>query len=150
MKHKFTATARVFIQAPVDKVWEALTKPHIIRRYFFGTETETDWQVGSPISFKGEWNGKTYRDKGIILENLEFKKICYTYWSSLSGTDDIPENYLTITYLVNEEENGTILEISQDNIRDQSSCEHSESNWRMVLANMKNLLEDSNRVLAIK
>jgi uncharacterized protein YndB with AHSA1/START domain len=148
MKNKFTAKAKVFIQAPVNKVWEALTKPQIIKRYFFGTDTETDWQPGSPISFRGEWNGKSYRDEGTILENIEFKKISYSYWSSLSGTENLPENYLTITYLLNEEENGTILEIAQENIRDEHSCEHSENNWKMVLANMKNLLEDSNKVLA--
>jgi uncharacterized protein YndB with AHSA1/START domain len=148
IKKEYTARASVFIQAPVQKVWEALTKPQIIKRYFFGTETETDWQPGSPISFKGEWNGRSYRDKGVILENETNRKISYSYWSSLSGTEDKPENHLTITYIVKEEETGTILEITQENLRDESSCEHSENNWRMVLANMKNLLEDSNKVLA--
>ncbi|HTD40922.1 MAG TPA: SRPBCC family protein, partial [Mucilaginibacter sp.] len=56
------------VNAPAGKVWEALTNPEIVKQYFFGTNVKTDWKKGSPIIWEGEWEGKTYRDKGEILD----------------------------------------------------------------------------------
>ena len=50
------------INAPVEQVWKALTDPELIKQYFFGTQTETSWKVGTPIYFRGEWDGKPYED----------------------------------------------------------------------------------------
>lgn len=48
-----TATAAVQINADVSRVWEALTTPEIVKKYFFGVDVITDWKVGSPIVYKG-------------------------------------------------------------------------------------------------
>jgi uncharacterized protein YndB with AHSA1/START domain len=57
----------VVIQAGPDQVWHALTDRESIKKYFFGTEAISDWKVGSSLIFRGEWEGKTYQDKGSIL-----------------------------------------------------------------------------------
>src|SRR5687767_7707583 len=139
MKSNIKGNASVLIDAPVNKVWDALTKPEIIKQYFFGTNTETDWKVGSPIRFHGEWEGKKYEDKGTILAVETNKLIKYSYWSSMSGIEDKPENYVTITYRLSGENNKTKLEITQENIPDEKTKEHSEENWKKVLAGLKNL-----------
>ena len=63
-----TAQVSTVVNAPSKKVWKALTDPALIREYYMGATVSTDWQVGSPITFAGEWKGKTYEDKGKILE----------------------------------------------------------------------------------
>src|SRR5687767_13143574 len=98
MKSDITATVSINIDAPVSKVWKALTTPELIKKYFFGTEAISDWKQGSPLLFKGEWEGKTYKDKGTILEVVENKLFRYNYWSSMSGIEDKPENYVIVTY----------------------------------------------------
>jgi uncharacterized protein YndB with AHSA1/START domain len=55
------ATATTAINAPTSKVWDALTKPDLIKQYLFGTKVTTDWHVGSPITYKGIWQGKLNR-----------------------------------------------------------------------------------------
>ena len=85
MKSDISAKVSTVINVPISNVWEALTKPEIIKEYFFGTQTITDWNVGSPIIFKGEWEGKTYQDKGTILRFEPNKMLQYNYWSSMSG-----------------------------------------------------------------
>ena len=129
------------IKVPAGKVWEALVTPSIIKQYFFGTDTETDWKVGSPVKFSGEWQGKTYRDKGTVLANEPGKKLQYTYWSSMSGIEDKPENYVTVTYELTENNDYTIVTISQDNIPSAEMKEHSAANWSKVLKSLKDLLE---------
>jgi uncharacterized protein YndB with AHSA1/START domain len=148
MNDKLTASAEVMINATAKDVWDALTKPELIKKYFFGTDTITDWVPGHPIRFKGEWEGKTYEDRGTVLEVQPYKKICYNYWSSMSGKEDKPGNYANITYWLFEDNGRTRLEISQDGVEDMKVKEHSENNWKMVLHNLKNLLEGKGEVKA--
>ena len=141
MKNNITAKVSTSINAPASKVWEALTKPELIKQYFFGTDTNTDWKVGSPITFKGKWEGKSYEDKGTILDVEHNKLIRYSYWSSMSGIEDKPENYVNTTYKLLGDDNKTTLTVTQENIPDEKMKEHSEQNWRTVLNNLKKLLE---------
>jgi uncharacterized protein YndB with AHSA1/START domain len=141
MKSDICLEVSTTIHAPVSKVWEALTKPEIIKQYFFDTNTYTDWQPGHPIIFKGEWQGKNYEDKGTVIDVEKNKLIRYNYWSSMSGIEDKPENYVTITYDVEGKDNDVTLTVTQENIPDEKMKEHSEENWKKVLQELKNLLE---------
>jgi uncharacterized protein YndB with AHSA1/START domain len=141
MKNTFVAKASTKINASPSKVWEALTKPELIKQYLFGTEVTTDWKVGSPITYKGIWQGKAYEDKGKILEVEPERLLVSTFWSALSGLPDIPENYNTVRYELSPEDGGTRLSIIQDNNATQEAAEHSEQNWNIVLDGLKKLLE---------
>ena len=146
MKSNISLKVSTSIQASATEVWEALTQPEMIKQYFFGTDTYTDWKPGHPIQFKGEWKGKQYEDKGTILEVVENKRIRYNYWSSLSGIEDIPENYVPITYEINEEEGKVNLTVTQENIPDEQMKAHSKENWKLVLEGLKNLVEKKNEL----
>ena len=141
MKNNITAIASISIDTYPLKVWEALTTPSTIKKYFFGTDVISEWKVGSPIVFKGEWQGKKYEDKGTIVSIIPNKLFKYTYWSPLSGIEDKPENYLLITYDLHPTESGTTLIITQDNVPDEKMKAHSEQNWMKVLTDLKGLIE---------
>ena len=141
MKNNITGKASITIDAPVSKVWEALITPSIIKQYFFGTNAISDWNVGSPLIFRGEWEGKEYEDKGTILEKVPQKLFRYSYWSSMSGIEDKPENYVIITYELTENDNQTTLTVTQENIPDEKTKQHSEQNWNKVLGDLQRLLE---------
>ena len=141
MKNNITGKAGININASAGKVWEALTTPSIIKQYFFGTNAISDWKVGSPLIFKGTWEGKKYEDKGMILDKIPQKLFRYSYWSSMSGIEDKPENYVTITYQLSESDNQTMLTVTQENIPDEKTKKHSEENWNKVLRELRQLLE---------
>ena len=67
MERCLIAKASITVDAPLAKVWDAFVNPNIIRQYMFGTNAVSDWKEGSPIVWKGEWQGKRSEDKGIIL-----------------------------------------------------------------------------------
>ena len=142
MNKTLIAKATININAPTSKVWDALTKPDLIKQYMFGTQVTTDWKVGSPITYKGEWNGKAYEVKGKVLQLEPGKLLVSTFWSSLSGLSDVPENYKTVSYELSAEGRGTNLTITQDNNDSQEEANHSEQNWKMVLEGIKKLLEN--------
>lgn len=140
----FVAKAQTTINASPDKVWKALTDPAIIKQYMFGTTVTSDWKEGSDISWKGEWKGKLYEDKGKILKMDPGKKLQYSHYSPLSGVADKPENYHTVTITLNESVLGTDVRLEQDNNPDEKSKEHSEEHWRDMLESLKNVLEHIN------
>src|SRR6476646_5376838 len=141
MNDKFTAEAKTIIHAPASKVWDALTKPDLIKQYLFDTEVISDWKVGSPIIYKGEWQGKTFEDKGKILKLEREKLLVSTHWSPLSGVPDTPENHHTVIYTLNGADDSTEVTITQDNNANEKEKADSEQNWRTVLEGMKKMLE---------
>ncbi len=141
MKNKLIARVSIHIKAPSVQVWEALTTPSIIKQYLFGTNAESTWKVGTPINFSGEWEGRSYRDKGIILDKVPLELLRYSFWSLLSGLEDKPENYFIITYELAPGKNQTQLTVTQENISDDSLKLHAEQNWLRVLGGLKEVVE---------
>lgn len=131
----------ILIHASPTKIWKALTDPALIKEYLFGTETITDWKVGSELTFQGEWEGKKYKDKGRILEITPGKILSYDYWSGFSGMEDIPENYSTITYTLEEKGDDVRLHVSQIGFAKKENQEHSKKGWRQVLEKIKEIAE---------
>jgi len=135
------ATAGTEIDAPRSKVWSALTDPDQIEKYMFGSRVETDWEPGSRITWKGEYEGKKYEDRGEILEVVPERRLKFTHFSPLSGEKDAPENYHTLVYELQEDDGKTQLSLSQDNNPTEEAAEHSRANWEKMLAALKQLVE---------
>ena len=57
------ATARTDIAAAPERVWEALTSPEEVSEWMQGSRVETTWQVGDPITWSGEYDGRAYQDR---------------------------------------------------------------------------------------
>ncbi len=141
MAENLTARITIAINASAEEVWAALTQPELVKQYMFGTLLTTDWKVGSPIRWTGEWQGTAYEDKGEVLAYEEHSLLTYTYLSSMSGKPDVVENYSTITARLSELDGVTTLSLEQDGNTTQEAKEHSEKNWQFALGEMKKLIE---------
>ena len=135
------ARASVTVGAPVAKVWDALVNPKTIKQYMFGTTVVSDWKQGSPITWKGEWKGKAYEDKGTILKIQPRRLLQYSHYSPLSGLPDTPENHHTVTIELSEEGAQTRVSLAQDHNDSEEARQHSEQNWRMMLDGLKKVVE---------
>ena len=142
MKKDLLAKTSLTINAPRIKVWDALVNPEAIKQYMFGTNVVTDWKEGSPIVWNGEWQGKPYEDKGVILKLEPLQTLKYSHFSPLSGLTDKPENYHTVTVELSDDELHTNVSLFQDNNPTEQDRKHSEENWSMMLAAMKKFLEE--------
>src|SRR6202521_3912762 len=126
MPKNIIARTSISIAAPVDRVWDALVNPQLIKQYMFGTTFVSDWPPGSPIIWKGEWKGKPYEDKGKILQIEPRRLLQYSHYSPLSGLPDTPENHHTVTIELSAEGAQTRVSLSQDNNPSEDAREHSE------------------------
>ena len=138
------AKVETTINASADKVWDALINPETIKKYMFGTTVISDWKEGSKIIWKGEWQGKKYEDKGKILIIEPKKQLQYSHFTPSPGVADVPENYHIVTIDLKEDDEHTIVTLVQDNNADEKIKDHSEKNWKTMLASLKKLLEEKN------
>lgn len=143
MNKNLKVSKSIAIKASPEKVWAALTHPEKIKVYLYGTNTITDWKIGSPILFQGQYDGNQYKDKGNVLENLPNKTLQYNYWSGFSGLDDKPENYSIITYNIEVISDRKVqFTWTQKGFATQEGQQHTENGLYGMLEQIKKLVEE--------
>ncbi len=139
----------ITIDAPASKVWDALVNPEKTKVYMFGCETVSDWKVGSPLLWKGNYEGQDMVFvKGDILAIEPKKLLTYTTIDPNSSIDDVSENYLQVTYLLTRENDKTVLTVTQGDYNTVANGEkryaeaynHGEG-WNPILVEIKKLVE---------
>ena len=135
------ATAQIEIEAAPERVWDALTDPEQVKEYMFGAEVDSDFRPGSPITWRGEWEGKSFEDKGEVLAAEPGRLLEVTHFSSMSGKDDRPENYHRVRYELSAIDGRTSVELSQDGNSYAEAAEHSAKNWQAMLDGLKRVAE---------
>jgi len=141
VNREHNARATITIDAPAEKVWAALVTPASIKEYMFGTNVTSDFKAGSPITWKGEWKGKPYEDKGTIVKADAGRVLEYTHFSPLAGLPDVPENYHTVTIELTDRSGKTLVTLVQGGNRTDEERQHSEANWKMMLDALKKFVE---------
>lgn len=139
----------ISINAPASKVWDALTNPEQTKKYMFGCETVSDWNIGSSLLWKLDYEGKqmvAVKGKIVALEPEKF--LAYTTIDSNSTIEDIPENYLKVTYDLTGENGRTILTVTQgdyskvaDGERRYKEAYNGGEGWNPILVEIKKLVE---------
>ena len=130
------------LDASIERVFSALTNSEEIPRFFPLNEVNCNWQVGSEVLYHGEINGNKFTDFGVI-EKLEPPNFySYRYWSDNHGTERIGENYMRISYSLQRAAGGTLLKVSQTNIKSPELYELMNSQvWSYLLSSLKKYLE---------
>ena len=135
----------VSINASAEDVWKALTTPELIKRWFFGVDTETDWRVGSPLVHRGVYQGKPYEDKGTVVEFDPPRALAHSHWSPVSGQPDSPENYQLVRWELSPRDAETELTVTENNLPSDEARKASEQAWEQALNGLKQLLDDAGR-----
>jgi uncharacterized protein YndB with AHSA1/START domain len=143
-----TAQVSNEIRATPNEVWKALTTPSLLKKYFMGADVESDFKVGSPITFRGNVKGKAYQDKGEIKAVTKGKRLEFSHFSPLSGQPDQPENYNLVSIDLWPDEDATKVTLTQSNLQggpkpsDAGMRAEFEKNWTAVLAGLKKVVEE--------
>ena len=146
---KLIVKNNIIINTGALKVWDALINPEQTKKYMFGCETVSDWKAGSPLLWKGSYEGKEMVFvKGIILEIKPNKLLKYTVIDPNSSMPDIPENYLNVTYELSEQAGKTNLTVIQDGFENAADGEkryketyNNGEGWNPILVLIKELVE---------
>jgi uncharacterized protein YndB with AHSA1/START domain len=129
------------ISADAATVWKALTGKGATVMPM--TKVETDWKVGHPIVFSGEWKGKSFEDHGEIRSIDDARQVTFTHWS---GDRTQPEDYHVVQYALTPAGNKTRVRLTQSNVGpkaevdDRTKAEFTKT-FEMMLDQLKKTAE---------
>lgn len=138
---KLVVEVETKINAPPGRVWEAITGPG--SAMMPGTKVETDWQVGHPITFSGEWQGKAFRDYGEVVGIESGREVSFSHWSK---TPERPADYHVVRYRLEPDGDGTRVVLGQTNVGDKPDIDDKtraefRKNWESMLGALKKAAE---------
>lgn len=136
-----TMNTEISLNTTRDRLWEALTTPSEIEKYFVGTKVSVDWVVGQKITWTGEWEGKEYKEWANIIEFSPKEKIVFDYFSPAAGLPESAENYNRVTQEITGVDGDLKLTIKQEGIKDEETSKHMEDNWNRILRVIKSMVE---------
>lgn len=128
-----------YIVSTPEKVFEAITRPEIARRYW-GHENVSDWTPGSRWEHVRADEERTVQLVGEVVEISPPSRLVIT-WANQSQADD-PEAYSRVTFEVEPYEDMVRLTVSHDDLIVGSGMANGVSKgWPIVLSSLKSLLE---------
>ena len=135
--------ASVTINAPRAKVWDALVNPDTIMQYMPVTSVVSEWEEGSPIVWTGEFQGKRFEVKGIILRFEAERLLEYEHSLPIFRSSEVVHSreHRSVTIELTDSEAQTHVAVTERGNKNKREFEHSEGSWRMALNAMKALLE---------
>jgi len=141
-------TSEIQINAPAEKVWQALTDPALVKQWQYGSDLIINsWTAGEPLRFRNQWQETVFEQWGTVLNVAPLKEISYTLFAPQPGLEDKPENYFTMTYKLDDHSGKTTLTIIQQDPRHDASSDGSSSEddegGKAVLESLKNLVENA-------
>jgi uncharacterized protein YndB with AHSA1/START domain len=140
------ASKVIEIDAPTFKVWEALTKPELMKNWMVDSETEinilTDWTVGSPIIMRGKMHRIKFENKGKVLQFEPEKILRYSHLSSLSRLPDETNSYSIIEFRLTPIDDGTNLALTLSNFPTEAILKHLAFYWNVTLEILKRKIEE--------
>lgn len=128
----------IYIVAPPQKIWNALTDGETERSWWAGTRQESTFKVGDPILFRR--NGKVDL-RGEILESDPPSRLVYTF--HIEGPGPVhDEGPSIVTYEIKPSGDMTMLRVIHSNFPKGSlSRKGVEGGWPAIFSSLKTILE---------
>lgn len=128
-----------YIRATPEKVFEAITKPDIARRYW-GHENVSDWKPGSRWEHIRANDERSVELVGDVVEVSPPARLVIT-WANASQASD-PDAYSRVTFEIEEYEDMVRLTVTHDELEAGSGMAKGISKgWPAVLSSLKSFLE---------
>jgi uncharacterized protein YndB with AHSA1/START domain len=138
-KEKTSSVYVTYIRSTPEKVFEAITKPEIARRYW-GHENVSDWKPGSSWQHVRANEERTVQLVGKVVEVSPPTRLVIT-WANASQADD-PDNTSRVTFDVAPYDEMVRLTVTHDELEAGSAMAKGiQQGWPIVLSSLKSLLE---------
>lgn len=138
-KEKTSFVYVTYIRSTAEKVFEAIMKPEITRRYW-GHENQSDWKTGSEWRHVRDNDEKKVNIVGKVIEVLPPKRLVIS-WANPAQAGD-PGAYSRVTFDVENYEGMVRLTVTHDELEAGSGMDKGiRQGWPVVLSSLKSLLE---------
>lgn len=138
-KEKTSFVYVTYIRSTPEKVFEAITKPEIARRYW-GHENVSDWKPGSTWQHVRANEQRTVQVVGKVVEVASPTRLVIT-WANASQAAD-PASTSRVSFEVAAYEEMVRLTVTHDELEAGSGMAKGiQQGWPIVLSSLKSLLE---------
>ena len=138
-----TNISSITINASVNRVWDTVKNPDLVKLWQYGSKLQTTWQVDNPIKFSTEWEGKLYEQWGIVKEVIPYSLVKYSLFAPRPDLEDKSENYFMMSYVLTTVDDATKLEIIQEDNRPNAVQEAPQDETNPILITLKEVAESS-------
>ena len=138
-KEKISFVYVTYIRSTPEKVFDAITKPEIARRYW-GHENISDWKSGSDWQHVRANEERTVNIVGKVVEVSPPTRLVIS-WASPSQAAD-PASYSRVSFDVEAYDDMVRLTVTHDELEAGSGMATGiQKGWPIVLSSLKSLLE---------
>ncbi|HZP90051.1 MAG TPA: SRPBCC family protein [Actinomycetota bacterium] len=137
-----TQVYQVYIKATPERIWQAITDPETIAKYFFGARLDAPLTVvGSRVKSWSPDRSKLWTDNE-VLEADPPRRLVHT-WRSLFDEESAAEQESRVTWEIEPQEGGySKLTLVHDRLEGAPKTAASVSGgWMLVISGLKTLLE---------
>ncbi len=129
----------IYIRTTPAKLWEALTQPQLVRRYWFNMTVECTWRKGAP--WKIVFPDGSLADTGEILE-IDPPRRMVIRWRNEWKPELKAEGPSRCTFELEPVDKAVKLTVTHEIDRPESKFITAvSSGWPRILSNLKSLLE---------
>ena len=133
-----------YIRSTPEKVFEAITRPEVARRYW-GHENVSDWNPGSPWQHVRANDERKIQLVGKVVEIAPPHRLVIT-WADPAQADD-PAQHSRVTFEIEPYEDMVRLTVNHDELQAGSGMATGISKgWPIVLSSMKSFLETGHAI----
>jgi uncharacterized protein YndB with AHSA1/START domain len=135
-----TQIYQLYIGATQAEVWDAITNPAIIAKFFHGAQVESTYEVGQPIRSLSPDRTEAWGEN-TILEFDPPRRLVHT-WRSLYDPEMAAEPESRVTWEVEEQPGGFAkLTLTHDRLDAAPKTAASVRGWSYILSNLKTVVE---------
>jgi len=127
----------IYIEAPVEKVWDALIDPEMTKDYWGRRRNASDWKTGS------RWQHEDYDDPsdvavaGTVVESDRPHRLVLT-WARPDNLD--PDKVSRVTFTIEEQFGTAKLTVLHSEL-DEEMRKAISGGWPPILSSLKTMLE---------
>ena len=143
MKSQFVYVS--YIKTTPETLWQALTTPQLMKQYWIGMNTESDWRVGSAWSMRFQ-DGRV-ADVGEIVEFIASKRMVIKWRNEWSP--ELKDEGFSRCALELEQTDGCVkLTVTHGiDVLNSKFIKSVSGAWPICISNLKSLLETGDVVL---
>ena len=130
---------QIHIRTSPERLWEAITRASDTRDYFYGTQVESSWNAGQPLTYRNP--DGTLAAEGTVIEADPPRKLVHTFsalWDEAVAAD--PPHRVTWTI----EATGDVCRLTVEHegfTRDTATLKSVQGGLSVILDGLKTLLE---------
>jgi uncharacterized protein YndB with AHSA1/START domain len=129
----------VFIKAPPERVWRAITDGDDTVRYYFGTRVVSDWAVGAPIRYDYQ-DGSVAAD-GEVLAIEPGRTVTMTFHPRWSPEIDAEGPVRMIWAVEGTDDGGSRLTVTSALVRGSRTAAQFADGIALIVSGLKTVLE---------